>query len=648
MPRIHRLPPELASQIAAGEVVERPASAVKELVENALDAGASRVDVEIVGGGITRIAVRDDGRGMDAEDAVLAVERHATSKLTAIGDLQHVATYGFRGEALPSIASVSRFRLVTRTADSDAATELRLEGGVNPELTPAASAVGTLIELRDLFFNVPARRKFLRSSNTESGHVTEVLEAAAFARHDVSFTLTRDGRKVREWLRAPSRGERARAALQEDELAQCEGERGTLKVEAYLSRPERARPGAAGLRLFVNGRPIKDRAIAVTVAQAYGSVLERGKYPRGIVYLELPPQLVDVNVHPQKTEVRFADARAVCDSLYRVLSLSLAEAFALPAPAKNPWAHRQPNDAGSGWQKRDSAERDTAERDTAERDPGLERASPQGQTRLALESEPPRASGSSPSASQGPANRDPWGLGPDTSSEGHPYPQGNVSSELAALVAVRDSHLAPVRPDGTTTGDPGLRWANLRFVAQLKQTYLLCEADDGFYVLDQHAAAERVTFDRLRRQYQSRTVPAQALLFPLSVDVSPEEADLIDERSEELQALGVDLRRRGAETVSIHAIPRLLGRASPERLVRDLLSEVTRRGGRGFSDAVDLALATMACHGSIRAGESLGAEEVKALLQALDQADFAGHCPHGRPVVTRVTWAELERKVGRR
>ncbi|MCA9647318.1 MAG: DNA mismatch repair endonuclease MutL [Polyangiaceae bacterium] len=647
MSRIHLLPPELASQIAAGEVVERPASAVKELVENALDAGATRVDVEIVGGGITKVAVRDDGRGMDAEDAALAVERHATSKLSAIADLQNVVTYGFRGEALPSIASVSRFRLVTRSAESDAATELRLEGGVNPVITPTASAVGTLIELKDLFFNVPARRKFLRSSNTESGHITEVLEAAAFARHDVSFTLTRDGRKVREWLRAPSRGERARAALQEDELAQCEGERGTLKVEAYLSRPERARAGAAGLRLFVNGRPIKDRALAVTVAQAYGSVLERGRYPRGIVYLELPPQLVDVNVHPQKTEVRFADARAVCDSLYRVLSLALAEAFALPAPAKNPWSQRQPNDTRPAWQ-RDTAQHMNVQHEKVQHNtPGAGGASTpfQGQTRLALESEPPRAAGSSPTASQ-----DPWGLGPDTT-ESDPlqtYPQGNATSDLAALVAVRDSHLAPVRPDGTTAGDPGLRWANLRFVAQLRQTYLLCEAEDGFYVLDQHAAAERVTFDRLRRQYQSRTVPAQALLFPLTVDVSPEEADLIEERSEELQALGVDLRRRGPETVSIHAIPRLLGRASPERLVRDLLSEVTRRGGRGFSDAVDLALATMACHGSIRAGESLGAEEVKALLQALDQADFAGHCPHGRPVVTRVTWAELERKVGRR
>ncbi|MCA9633229.1 MAG: DNA mismatch repair endonuclease MutL [Myxococcales bacterium] len=640
MPEIHRLPPELASQIAAGEVVERPASAVKELVENALDAGAKRVDVEIVGGGISKIAVRDDGRGMDPEDAELAVERHATSKLSAIADLQSVATYGFRGEALPSIASVSRFRLLTRTADANAATELVMEGGVNPEMRPTASAVGTLIEVRDLFFNVPARRKFLRSSNTESGHVTEVLEAAAFARHDVSFTLTRDGRKVREWLRARDRGERARAALQEDELAHCEGERGTLRVEAYLSRPERARAGAAGLRLFVNGRPIRDRALAVTVAQAYGSVLERGRYPRGIVYLELPPQLVDVNVHPQKTEVRFADSRAVCDALYRVLSLALAEAFALPAPAKNPWS-RPTNDAPNRWQRPPTA--------SASVPLELARPSPQAQGRLALESEPPQ--GSSPRApSPAESARDPWGLAPgsDEASTATAYPPGNTGDDLGALIAVRDSHAAPVRPDGTSSGDPGLRWANLRFVAQLKQTYLLCEADDGFYVLDQHAAAERVTFDRLRRQYQSRAVPAQALLFPLALDVSAEEADLIDERNEELLALGVDLRRRGPDTISIHAIPRLLGRASPERLVRDLLSEVSRRGGRGFSDAIDLALATMACHGSIRAGDSLGAEEVKALLLALDQADFAGHCPHGRPVVTRVTWAELERKVGRR
>ncbi len=664
-PRIHRLPPELASQIAAGEVVERPASAAKELLENALDAGATRCDIEISGGGITRLAIRDDGHGMDEDDARLAIERHATSKLSAIGDLHTVLTYGFRGEALPSIASVSRLRMVTRSAGADAALELLVEGGGPPVVRPAAHAVGTLIEISDLFYNVPARRKFLRSSNTESGHVTEVIEAAAFARHDVSFILTRDGRKVREWLRAATRAERARSALQETELAECHGERGILKVEAYLSRPERARSGAAGLRLFVNGRPIKDRALAVTVAQAYGSVLERGRYPRGVVYLTLPPALVDINVHPQKTEVRFVDTRAVCDALYRVLSLALAEAFALPAPVNNPWAQAKPQDVREhalGTRKHPAERGRAGEARGLDTERRVARAQPELKFQAAPAGAPTRSGGSDGSGAQ-PAtpDADPWGLAPAAPAAGEPpsphaqrdaqapspdlsYPRGNALDALTGAVMLQDSPAGAAR----LAPEPGLRWSALRFVAQLRQTYLLCEAHDGFYILDQHAAAERVTFDRLRKQYQSRSVAAQALLFPVPLDVSSEEADLVEERAADFSALGVDLRRRGPEALSVHSIPRVLGRASPERLVRDLLSEVTRRGGRGFSDAVDLALATMACHGSVRAGDHLASDEVTALLLALDQADFAGHCPHGRPVVTRITWSELERKVGRR
>jgi DNA mismatch repair protein MutL len=308
--RIVVLPPALASQIAAGEVVERPASAVKELIENALDAGAQRVDIEIEGGGVTLLSVSDDGVGMSAENARLSVERHATSKLRAIDDLNNLVSYGFRGEALPSIASVSRFLLRSRPASSDAGVEVQIVGATEPVLRQAGMAVGTRVEVRELFFNIPARRKFLRSTGTESGHVTEVVEAAALTRPEVTFTLVRDGRQVREFLRASGRAERVAQVCNGEELTHCEGTRGPLRIEAYLSRPEHARSGAGGLRLFVNGRSVRDRALAVTIAQAYGSVLERGRYPRGVVYLDLPPEFLDVNVHPQKAEVRFADQRA--------------------------------------------------------------------------------------------------------------------------------------------------------------------------------------------------------------------------------------------------------------------------------------------------------------------------------------------------
>lgn len=609
------LPPALASQIAAGEVVERPASAVKELIENALDAGATRVDVEIEGGGITRLCVSDDGSGMSPENARRSVERHATSKLRAIDDLNHIGSYGFRGEALPSIASVSRFSLRTRNAHSDAGVEVWIEGSADPVTRPAGMAVGTRVDVRDLFFNVPARRKFLRSSGTESGHVTEVVEAAALTRPEVTFTLVRDGRGVREFLRAADRSERAAQVWPGEELTRCAGTRGPLQIEAFLARPEHARTGAGGLRLFVNGRAIRDRAIAVTIAQAYGSVLERGRYPRGIVHLDLPPEFLDVNVHPQKAEVRFSDPRALSDALFGTLSRELAGAFSLPTPNRGAWNRAKP-----------------------------------APVVVPIAAEPavvPRAApGERVWSPDTAANAD---AAPSFSALGEAAPSV-VASAVAAAALASEPALFEVR-DSAAVGlksQPEIAWSSLRFVTQLRQTYLLSESADGIYLLDQHAAAERVTFTRLRKQYQSRAVPSQALLFPVTLDVLPAEAELVEQRASEMAEVGLDVRVRGPESISIHAVPKLLQRASAERLLRDLLAEVSRKGGRGFSDAVDLALATMACHGSIRAGDPLAPDEAKALLEALDGADFAGHCPHGRPVVTFLSWAELERKVGRR
>ncbi|HWA73142.1 MAG TPA: DNA mismatch repair endonuclease MutL [Polyangiaceae bacterium] len=672
MPKVRVLPPELASQIAAGEVAERPASVVKELLENALDAEAQRCDVEIEGGGILRLSVADDGFGMSEEDAALSVERHATSKLSAVSDLMKVRSYGFRGEALPSIASVSRFSLRTRPRDGDAGVEVLVEGGSKPVLRALGMSVGTRVEVNDLFYNVPARRKFLRSSATESGHITEVLENAALARPDVTFTLVRDGRRVRELLRVGSRKERVAQQLGDEALAPCTGERGPLAVEAYLSRPESARTGAGGLRLFVNGRPVRDRALAVTIAHAYGSVLERGRYPRGVVYLELPPELVDVNVHPQKAEVRFADPRAVSDALYGILTRALSSAFSLP-PARS--GRSFVGSAPRAAYPTSSAFGTAVHGSPTAPGSALDIASPQ--TALPDGSRALGNSADTASAGDGtPADRSPafapyarHGSAPGTDSQEHTqvanaagadaqgeyaapsaaansavYGEGVTAAlgPLPAVLAFRDSARSPIEPN------PNVAWASLRFVAQLKLTYLLCEGADGLYLLDQHAAAERVTFTKLRRQYQSRAVPAQSLLFPTMVEVSAQEAELVESRGKELLEVGLDVRVRGAETVSIHAVPKLLAGGSPERMLRDLLVEATRKGERAFSDAVDLALATMACHGSVRAGDALAPSEVQALLAALDGADFAGHCPHGRPVVTFIGWAELERKVGRR
>jgi DNA mismatch repair protein MutL len=356
----------------------------------------------------------------------------------------------------------------------------------------------------------------------------------------------------------------------------------------------------------VNARPIRDRSLLHTVAQAYGSVLERGRYPRGVVYVDLPPELVDVNVHPQKAEVRFADPRAVTDALYHVLSTELSRAFSLPTPSRSPWAR-------------------------------------QGAAATFAAGAPPNigSEASAAAPSDGVTTRVPADeRGVDAPDEAR-VATGEVESAGARVLAVADG-AAPLPMS------PGVRWASLRFIAQVRQTYLVCEGHEGLYVLDQHAAAERVNFDRLRKQLGARSIPSQSLLFPQTMEVAPAEVELVEAKAEAFAALGVELRVRGTNLVSVHTVPKILSRASPERLVRDLLTEVSRAGARAFSDAVDLALATMACHGSIRAGDKLSESEASALLAALDFVDFAGHCPHGRPIVAVTSWGELERKVGRR
>lgn len=601
MPSVRVLPPALASQIAAGEVVERPASAVKELVENALDAGAARVDVEIAGGGITLIRVSDDGRGMGREDAALSVERHATSKLDSAAALERIATFGFRGEALPSIASVSHFALRTRSSDAEEGTEVLIDGGTISALRPVGRPPGTTVEVRDLFYNVPARRKFLRSTGTESGHVTDIVEAAALSRPDVTFTLFRDQRKVREYLRAPTRGERAASVVGEDELAECSGERGPLRVEAHLARPERARTGTAGLRILVNDRPIKDRRIAHTIASAYGTALDKGRYPRGVVHIDVPPELVDVNVHPQKTEVRFAEPRAVSDAIYRILSVALAEAFELPEPGRSRWG--SPNTATL----------------PSERVGGFARA-PQPKPRGLPGGSPKPAA-----ALRSPSDEEP----------NHP-----VVHAARELLELADSSAAePPRP--------GMRWAALRFIAQVRHTYLVCEGDDGLYIVDQHAAAARVAFEKLQQEFRERAVASQALLFPFVVDLSEAEVLTIEQRSAEIAKLGIDVRVRGPASVSVHGVPKLLASASPERLVVDLLGELSKPNG-AFSRAIDAALASIAMHGAIKAGDVVTPDQARALLSALDKTRSASESPYGRPVLSHIAWSELERRVGRR
>jgi DNA mismatch repair protein MutL len=598
MGRIQTLSDDLANQIAAGEVVERPASVVKELVDNAFDAGATRVKVEVDTGGVVLVRVSDDGVGMDADDAVLSLARHATSKIRHKDDLFKLTTMGFRGEALPSIASVSKLRLVTRPRGHDTGTEVVVEAGAAPRARPTGAAEGTSVEVRDLFYNVPARRKFLKSTGTESSHVGETLLLAALSRPDVSLFLVRDGRAAREWLRASSRADRASQALEGERLEACTGERGPLRVEAFLGAPERARAGAVGLHLLVNGRPVRDRQLARAVAQAYGSVLEPGRYPVGAVYLEVPSSEVDVNVHPQKAEVRFADGRALLDAVTRELHAGLARAFNVPALGSGrPWAVM-------GSQARNAA-----------------------------------AAASSVPLSLDPGAADPWQL--------HAGSSEPASATATLAETTLGAPMAPPSASDAALFESAGFYASLEFLGQLRTTFLLCSGADGIYILDQHAAAERVTFHRLRRAFASRSVAMQRLLIPDVIELLPAEVGALEEHAAAVGALGVELRAVGPSAVAVHAVPTLLARARPERIVRDLVAELGRAARRPFGDAADLVLATMACHGSIRAGDALSREEAGALLRSLDDIDFAGHCPHGRPVVTRIGYDELERRVGR-
>jgi DNA mismatch repair protein MutL len=416
---------------------------------------------------------------------------------------------------------------------------------------------------------------------------------AALARHDVTFVLVRDGRVAREYLRAKTRRERVLQALGEDRLEECSGERGPLRLEAHLAPPERARSGAVALHVFVNGRPVKDRQIARAVAQSYGSVLEPGRFPIGAVYIDIPPEMVDVNVHPQKAEVRFTDARALFDAVTRELYAATSRVFAIPAlgPPPRPWL---------------------------------------------------RPTGAAPLAAATPISvlpGIPIGLpayGDDSLPVSEALPMLLISEPLPSY-AHRGESLFP----------PSAFYGRLRLIGQVKATYLVCEGDDSLYILDQHAAAERVTFDRLKKAFAARAIASHQLLVPEVVRLAPTEVALLEELETEVLALGLEIRSLGTTAVAVHAVPKLLVRAPPERLVKDLVAELGREATRPFGDAADLVLATMACHGSVRAGDVLSPEEARALLVALDAVDFSGHCPHGRPVVTRLPFAELERRVGR-
>lgn len=588
----------MANQIAAGEVIENPASVVKELVENSIDADARKITVLTEGASSDLIRVIDDGIGMSADDALRSLERHATSKIQVPDDLNNIATLGFRGEALPSIASVSRMTLVTKERGAVAGTEVVAIPDESLKQKPIGSPEGTKIEVRDLFFNTPARRKFLKAQSTETARITELVTRLALCKPEVAFSLLRNGKQTRSFLARESLAERVREVVgQKFELREGDGELGPVQVTAWLTGPEQARVGARALHIMVNGRLVRDQGLMRAIWYAYDNTLDQGHYPIGVVALQIDPKYLDVNVHPQKTEVRFQDRGAVHGAVSRVI--------------------------GTLVQKRASY----------------------------LHQQGDAATQKPPETTLFPAT--PWSPPAVPHSS---WPQAASQSGAPHLESAPAPHTAPpVGFDPATTPQPmaspgnqsGIaHFSNLRFLASAGHAWLVCEGPEGLVIIDQHAAHERVTFEKLRDSYRANKPSAQQLLVPEQVEVSARELDLLEQNREQLQAIGFDVEPFSTTTVTISSVPAPLSRADPRRLLDEVLAELsamqTPLGG-----AMDRVLARLACHGSIRGGSRIAREEVEALLQELDATHLGGHCPHGRPVSLHLGWGEIERRLGR-
>ncbi len=597
-PRVRLLPSELVDQIAAGEVVERPASVVKELVENALDAGATRVRIEVRDGGNAWIAVTDDGHGMTPDDARLAIQRHATSKLRSADDLQRIRSYGFRGEALPAIASVSQLRLRTRTREAEDAFELRMAGGELLEARAAAGTPGTRVEVAELFAQVPARRKFLKSPQTEWSHVVDWLARAALARPSLHLDLRRDERAALVWPATREPLDRVAAVLGEEEAAALvPGSRneGRLALRLFASRPDRHRATSDGLHLYVNDRPVRDRLLRHAVLEVYRDLLPRGRFPSALLFLELPPSAVDVNVHPAKWEVRFAEPRAVhalvTGALRETIGARRWLAVGSPAPS-----------AESAW----------------------------GGSERGLQTARSAAASGGPSALE-------------------------VFEALGREVALMDA-LAPASAASGGAHEAPFRFAELRLVGQVLATYLVAEGREAVLWIDQHAAHERVLYERLRAAWRGEGVPRQLLLTPavLELDAAAREALLAAPQA--LAELGFEVEAFGEAALAVRALPALLAGAEPLALLRGLADELRRVSALGVAPradsrlvaALDRALATLACHAARRQGDHLERREQEALLAALDTIPWAPTCPHGRPVAIPFERGEIERRFARR
>ncbi|MFQ3787760.1 DNA mismatch repair endonuclease MutL [Halomonas sp. A29] len=635
--RIRVLDPRLANQIAAGEVVERPASVVKELVENAIDAGSSRIEVELEAGGARLIRVRDDGSGIAEDDLPLALSRHATSKIASLEDLEGVASLGFRGEALASISSVSRLEL-TANVEDDPRSGWRVvaEGRqMEPRVTPAPHPRGTSVTVRDLFFNTPARRKFLRTEKTEYGHVEEAFRRLALSRYDIGWVLRHNQKTVHQLPAGDdaTRRERRIAALLGkgflDNALHLDLAAGGLRLWGWVGLPTHSRAQADQQYFFVNGRVVRDRLVAHAIRQAYRDVLFHGRHPVFVLYLEVDPTVVDVNVHPTKHEVRFRDGRLVHDFLFSSLHRALAEArpgghdasvegedaVGDASASVNPGGEQAVREPAGRWQQQpmrlheapDSGTRVTADRVRAFMS-GYRALHPEHEQHLLT----------------------PQPAGDET--------VGAVTTPPSPELQAREEWSLPASEDGS--GIPPLGFA----IAQLHGIYILSQTAQGMIIVDMHAAHERIVYERMKDQVHGGALEAQPLLVPVSMAASHAEVATADAEREAFSRLGVELDVAGPETLLVRQVPALLADADVEPLIRDMLGDLERYGRSDRLEArINELLATMACHGSVRANRRLTVAEMNALLRDMERTERSGQCNHGRPTWTEMSLKQLDR-----
>lgn len=615
--KIKKLTPRLANQIAAGEVVERPASVIKELIENSVDAGATVLDIEVEAGGTKLMRVRDNGCGISQADLPLALSRHATSKIHILDDLESVNTLGFRGEALASVSSVSRLKFISNNGESDSAWCAQTEGrDMDAMLMPAAHPQGSTVEVRDLFFNTPARRKFLRTEKTEFSRIEDVLKRLALSRFELNFSLKNNGRVIHSWRAAKTQAEQERRVAQicgpafVEQSLFLDIEHTDYRLWGWVALPTFSRSQADLQHFYVNGRAIKDRLVTHAIKQAYQDVMYHGRHPAYVLFLELNPANVDVNVHPTKHEVRFRDGRMVHDFLFRSLHKALADV----RPESKPEAVVEHS------------------------------AQPPHEAVMAPTISVQDGLGLSAAPSGSYANTAADNRGKHNHSSASPYTHSpktiSVNEQLQSYSHVINGGASASAMDFSENDIPPLGFA----IAQLKGIYILAENQQGLIVIDMHAAHERITYERMKVQFEQKNTQSQPLLVPLSIAVSDKEATYAEDNNALFTELGFVVERVGPETVLVRQVPVVLHHANIENLVRDVLADLIEHGtSLRIQNHINSLLSTMACHGSVRANRKLTLSEMNALLRDMEATERSGQCNHGRPTWTQMSLSELDK-----